>query len=345
MTFKAMVAWIAVIAGIAALGISQARVSAQSTQRHTAAQPQATSSPMTGAQALVPGAQAQVALVDVKPIVPETAAKVQAQLASGDGGREAQMRRTPAPIMSREIGSEEVTIRHESITVNKSRTIRSDFVFADVLVGNSEVAEVVPLSDKTLYLLGKKLGTTNVSLVDANKRLLGLIDVAVEPDYEYDQAQIRRQERGLQALLVETGAGRLRVRRDGANLVLVGTAPDAVTVDRAVSALREGAGPDARIVNLTRVASPQQVLLKVRFVEVNRTAGRDFGVRWEYANRSLGVRAGTAGTGEPAFAGTAGHCHNPHRSAAWARGRPDHRCRAVDRRSGAQWGRSHWGPR
>src|SRR3954454_23469214 len=98
MTFKAMVAWIAVIAGIGALGISQARVSAQPTQMLTTGQAQASDpktrpSPMKGAQ--VQRTQAQAALVDVKPIAPDSA-KTQDQLAQG-GLRERRRFGAPPP--------------------------------------------------------------------------------------------------------------------------------------------------------------------------------------------------------------------------------------------------------
>ena len=59
--------------------------------------------------------------------------------------------------------------------MNKGRTIRLDFAFTDVLVGASKIAEVIPLSDRTRYILGKSVGTTNVSVFDASKRLLGVM--------------------------------------------------------------------------------------------------------------------------------------------------------------------------
>ncbi len=53
-----------------------------------------------------------------------------------------------------------------------------------MLVGSSEIADVVPISDRTIYLLGKRIGTTNVSLIDAEKRLVGLIDIEVRPTWK-----------------------------------------------------------------------------------------------------------------------------------------------------------------
>jgi pilus assembly protein CpaC len=37
----------------------------------------------------------------------------------------------------------------------------------------------MPLTDRTMYVLGKKLGTTNVSVYDTSKSLVGVIEVEV----------------------------------------------------------------------------------------------------------------------------------------------------------------------
>ena len=65
--------------------------------------------------------------------------------------------------------------------------------------------------------------------------------------------------------------------------MLAGTSPDAVTLDKAVQIARQF-GPD--IINTVQVLSPQQVMLEVRFIEVNRTAGREFGVQWNSYSKS-----------------------------------------------------------
>ena len=53
-----------------------------------------------------------------------------------------------------------------------------------------------------------------------------------------------------------------------------------------------GLGP-AGVVNALKVTTPQQVMLKVRFVEATRAAARSLGVRWEFFRR--GATAGVVG--------------------------------------------------
>lgn len=181
-------------------------------------------------------------------------------------------------------GTGGASVSYLKLTVNKSKTLKLSNAFADVLVGSSDIADVVPISDRTIYLLGKRIGTTNVSLIDADKRLVGLIDVEVRPDVEAFESQVRQS----------TGEAGLTVRSQGDRLVLGGTANDAPTVDRAMQVAPPGT------VNLTRVKSPQQVMLKVRFVEVSRTAGRELGARFEFGGPRTLTSVGSYGGAGPA---------------------------------------------
>ena len=47
------------------------------------------------------------------------------------------------------------------------------------MVGDPEIADVMPLTDQTLYVLGKKIGTTNVSVYDAGSNSSESIEVEV----------------------------------------------------------------------------------------------------------------------------------------------------------------------
>lgn len=191
-------------------------------------------------------------------------------------GADAQIRKLPRS------GGNAVLSRLK-LTVNKSETVVLAAPFADILVGSSEIADAVPISDKTIYLLGKKVGSTNVSLVDADRRLIGLIDIEVRPDIKSIASQVRQS----------TGEGGLSVASQGERILITGVARDAPTVDRAMQVAPPGS------VNLTQVKSPQQVMLKVRFVEVNRNAGREFGVRFEGVGRNSITTTGNFGVSTP----------------------------------------------
>ena len=112
--------------------------------------------------------------------------------------------------------------------MNKSQALRLEYPFTDVLVGSAEIADVIPLSDQSLYILGKKTGTTNVSVLDNSRRVIGVVDVEVGPD----TGSVAEK------LAAGTGAGGIRVRSSGDQVILEGTAADAPTVDRAVEIAR-----------------------------------------------------------------------------------------------------------
>lgn len=174
------------------------------------------------------------------------------------------------------------------VSLNKSVIIPVDGTFNEALVGSTDIVDVVPLSNSELYVLGKKLGTTNISVLDREKRLLSLIDVEVG----LDTAEI--------AIKIQAGVGvrGIRVSTRGNKIVLSGTAPDAPTVDRAVGIATELAPEGGGVINTIKVASPQQVMLQVRILEASRQAGREFGLRSEILSRRFQGRLGPMGTRE-----------------------------------------------
>ena len=61
-----------------------------------------------------------------------------------------------------------------TVTVNKSRTFHIQRRFKHAVVGAPDILDAMPVSDRTLYLLGKKIGTTNVSVFADNGDLIGV---------------------------------------------------------------------------------------------------------------------------------------------------------------------------
>jgi pilus assembly protein CpaC len=171
-----------------------------------------------------------------------------------------------------------------TVTVGKSQDVRTGDTLVDVTVGDPEVADVNPLTDHTISILGKKIGTTRVSVYSEGKKLIGVFDVEVTYDITRLTNELKRRfpRSHLQASTVN---GRI---------MLSGEVSDAVTLDKAVTIARQF-GPE--VINSVSVASPQQVMLEVRFIEVSRTAGRDLGVQW---NRFGGNSIANIGSRQPA---------------------------------------------
>src|SRR5215471_6064722 len=83
-----------------------------------------------------------------------------------------------------ELGSQDSSTLQLQRTIDKARTIGCNRDFIEVLVANPEIADVVPISNKQLYVLGKKAGITNISLVGTDQRVLGVVHVEVAYDMQ-----------------------------------------------------------------------------------------------------------------------------------------------------------------
>jgi pilus assembly protein CpaC len=160
-------------------------------------------------------------------------------------------------------------------TLGRSHTLQTSRNFVDLVVGDPEIADVMPLTDRSLYVLGKKIGTTNVSVYDAGKQLVGVIEVEVG----YNTARLAAD---VERLAPTAGA---RVSSANGRTILSGTAADGVAAAKAVDLARQY-GPE--VLNDLTVRSPQQVMLEVRFVEASRNAGKELGVNWRVVGKNFG---------------------------------------------------------
>jgi pilus assembly protein CpaC len=184
-----------------------------------------------------------------------------------------------------------------AVYIGKSQDVRTDTSFVEINVGDPEIADVNPLTDRSLSILGKKNGTTRVTTYSDGKKLIGVFDVEVITDTSLLQSEIDRRFPN----------ARMRVKAINDRIMLMGEAPDGPTVDRAVQIAKQFGG---EVINTVRVSQPQQVMLEVRFVEATRQAGRDLGVQWNVfgpqylanvGNRTLTDRLPVTNTGGGLF--------------------------------------------
>ncbi|MBP0115831.1 type II and III secretion system protein family protein [Bradyrhizobium vignae] len=184
------------------------------------------------------------------------------------------------------IVSEMNDVQRVKVVVNKSRTFKVDTPFATIVAGSSDIVDVKSLSDHLIYVQGKQTGTTNVILLDSSMKQIGILDVEVVIDTGNLQQNIRSS----------TGGHGIRVSASEGQVVLSGTAADAVTAERAMAIATSTVAKGGTVVNAMSVAAPQQVMLEVRFLEVFRQAGRDLGVNL-YAANANGTNVANTGRG------------------------------------------------
>ncbi|MFM5885216.1 MAG: type II and III secretion system protein family protein [Novosphingobium sp.] len=176
------------------------------------------------------------------------------------------------------------------VPLNKSEVLNADRPIAKAMIGNDKIADILPISDRSIYVLGKTMGTTSLTLYDASGRVISVMDVAVGPDVETLRKQI--------ADLVPGEAIEAKISNE--SVVLTGMVNNPGAVDHAVQLARSFAGD--KVINLISVGSSQQVMLEVKFAEVSRSVGKEIGVGLGAAD-SVGKFTGVIGKGASSTAG------------------------------------------
>ncbi|RWO42616.1 MAG: type II and III secretion system protein family protein [Mesorhizobium sp.] len=181
----------------------------------------------------------------------------------------------------RKIDVSNPSVHRVFLPMSQSVTIQVNATLGDIVVGDERIADAQPMTDRTLYVIGKSAGTTTVNLFSEDKRSLGVIQIEVGVDVS-DMAQAIRQVAPRARIDIGSINGKVRLGghvKDGATLA-------------AIMQVAQQYGPDA-IINAVTVDDSQQVNLEVRVLEAKRNAGRDLGVSIRSTNGSGTSRTGT----------------------------------------------------
>lgn len=153
-----------------------------------------------------------------------------------------------------------------TVPMNRAVVVESDVFFAEVSVANPAIADIATLSERSIYILGRAPGRTSMTLLSADGTLIANVDLQVVPDVAELRERLREILRGEQ----------IEVRPANDGIVLSGTVSSGRVVDRAME-LAERYAP-GRVSNLMLVGGSQQVMLQVRFAEMNRTIRQELGI-------------------------------------------------------------------
>ncbi|SCZ68653.1 type II and III secretion system protein family protein [Epibacterium ulvae] len=148
------------------------------------------------------------------------------------------------------------------VPMNRAVVVESETPFAEITIANPSIADISSLSDRSIYVLGKTPGLTTLTLLDAAGQLISNVNVRVAADVSEFKERLR------QILPNE----RIEVRTANDGIVLSGTVSSAARLQRALD-LAERYAPE-RVSNLMSVGGVQQVMLKVRFAEMQRNASK-----------------------------------------------------------------------
>ena len=149
------------------------------------------------------------------------------------------------------------------IAAGKSEVIQLPQPYTDLLIADPKVADVLPLNSRSVYVVGKSAGSTALTIYGPGKRLIAAVNVVVGADLE-------GLKRRLHEILPDEKGVAIRTAND--SIVLSGTATSPVVLNQILT-LAETYAPK-KVVNMLTVEGVQQVMLSVRFVEMERRTAK-----------------------------------------------------------------------
>jgi pilus assembly protein CpaC len=167
------------------------------------------------------------------------------------------------------------------LALGKSRLYQYSESIVRVSVADAAIADVMVMNPKQIYLIGKKVGSTNVFIWHKDDKLSSL-DVSVGIDAGSVQ--------GLLEQLLPTEKN-LRVSSAGDSLVLTGQLSDSSKVQQAVLIAQEFT--EKKVLNMTTTGHLPQVLLEVKIAEVDKTVADSIGLQAQGSNFSFNMLNGT----------------------------------------------------
>ena len=177
--------------------------------------------------------------------------------------------------------------RDLTIIVGKAVLVDSPAVIERIAVSNSDLAEAIVVTPNEIMVNGKVAGETSMIVWQVGGNRL-FFDLTIQRSQSTADA-VRRE------LAREMGMDSVTIDREGDKVFLRGTVPDLTTAQRATTI----AGTLGDVVNLMHVKVPDaetQILLKVKFVDVDRSVSDQFGVN--LLSTGAANTIGATGTGQ-----------------------------------------------
>jgi pilus assembly protein CpaC len=163
--------------------------------------------------------------------------------------------------LARGLASDNITV-----LIGRAIVVESAQPFIEVSVASPGVADVSPLSDRSIYIFGKARGATTLTLLGENGALITNVTVKVIPDLAELKARLK-------AMLPSEP---IDVRLAGGGTVLSGVVSGKAKINRAMALARSYVGKGA--INMMTVGGTQQVMMKVRVAEMSRSAAKAIGI-------------------------------------------------------------------
>jgi pilus assembly protein CpaC len=161
------------------------------------------------------------------------------------------------------------------IGVGKSQVLELPRNYTDIMVADPKIADVLPLNGHSVYVVGKTIGSTAITVYGPNKRLLAAVSVVISADIDGFKTRLHEilpDERDIAA------------RAASDSIVLSGTVSSGAALQQ-IMELANTYSP-GKVVNMMSVEGSQQVMLSVRFVEMERTTANNIRLNLRTTNNT-----------------------------------------------------------
>jgi pilus assembly protein CpaC len=191
----------------------------------------------------------------------------------------------PGPLMSGAAAQEATRVASGhtlAIQVNQGQLVRIDKPVESVFVANSAIADVAIKSPQLIYVFAKHPGTTTLYAVGANDEILASITLNVTHNLSrLDQAIADLMPgRNIATTSIEGG------------IVLTGMVGSPVEAEDARRLAARFIGQNEEVINRLQINAPNQVNVRVRIAEVNKSVLRNLGINWDAAIQEGGFAFG-----------------------------------------------------
>jgi pilus assembly protein CpaC len=172
-----------------------------------------------------------------------------------------------------------------NLPVSQAVTVTMSDSVGKVVSADPGIADAQPITDRSIYLVGRTFGTTTVNLFSTTGAPIGLLAVEVGADTS-DMA------RSIKAALPSSN---VKVSAINGRVHLSGSISDTVAKQKVLDIVAQYGSPS--IVDTMTLEGGQQVNLEVRILEARRDAGRELGIAWGGSVGPLNVNVADTNTG------------------------------------------------
>ncbi len=165
-----------------------------------------------------------------------------------------------------------------TLAAGKSRLIELPSAYSDVMIGDPKIADIVPINNHSVYVVGRGMGATALTVYGAGKKVIYTADVVVSADLDGLKSR-------LHAILPNENG--VAVSAANQSVIVSGTVSSPAALHQ-VTSLAETYAP-GKVVNMMSVQGTQQIMLSVRFVEMQRTAAKNLRINTSAQNVATGT--------------------------------------------------------